>query len=104
MRALVWDGAALRYTQDHPRPELPAGWARLRVRCAGICSTDEQILQGYMGFEGVPGHEVVGEVCEGPPEWLGKRAVVEINFACGSCPACARGLGAETGARGAAAR
>lgn len=93
MQALVWDGAELRYTRDHPRPELPPGWARLRVRCAGICSTDEQILRGYMGFQGVPGHEMVGEVVEGSPEWLGKRAVVEINYACGTCDACRRGLG-----------
>jgi threonine dehydrogenase-like Zn-dependent dehydrogenase len=46
-----------------------------------------------MGFRGVPGHEFVGEVREGPPEWLGKRVVAEINFACGDCELCARELG-----------
>ncbi|MGE0709874.1 MAG: alcohol dehydrogenase catalytic domain-containing protein [Planctomycetota bacterium] len=93
MRALVWDGARLELRPDHPRPALPEGWARLRLRCAGICSTDQQILQGYMGFRGVPGHELVAEVSEGPAAWLGRRVTVEINFACGACPACARGLG-----------
>ena len=47
--------------------------ALIRVRLAGICSTDLQIFKGYMGFQGVPGHEFVGEVKEGPSELVGKR-------------------------------
>lgn len=93
MKALVWDGEALRLDPERARPEVRAGWARLKVRCAGICSTDEQILKGYMDFRGVPGHEFVGEVLEGPPEWVGRRVTCEINFACGECEACRRGLG-----------
>ena len=65
----------------------------MRVRLAGICSTDLQILAGYMGFTGVPGHEFVGEVVDGPAELAGQRVVGEINFACGRCPTCGRGLG-----------
>ena len=38
-----------------------------------------------MGFTGVPGHEFVGSVVEGPRVWLGQRVVGEINFGCGSC-------------------
>jgi threonine dehydrogenase-like Zn-dependent dehydrogenase len=45
-----------------------------------------------MGFTGVPGHEFVGSVCEGPREWIGKRVVGEINFGCGACDHCARDL------------
>jgi threonine dehydrogenase-like Zn-dependent dehydrogenase len=41
----------------------------------------------------VLGHEFVGEVEEGPAEWCGRRVVGEINFACGRCETCARGLG-----------
>jgi threonine dehydrogenase-like Zn-dependent dehydrogenase len=67
--------------------------ALVRVRLAGVCSTDLQILQGYMNFRGVPGHEFVGAVCEGPAELTGKRVVGEINFACGACESCRRGLG-----------
>jgi threonine dehydrogenase-like Zn-dependent dehydrogenase len=65
----------------------------VRVRLAGICSTDLQIFQGYMGFQGVPGHEWVGEVCAGPQAWIGQRVVGEINFACGQCTWCAQDLG-----------
>ena len=92
MRALVWDGSAAAVV-DHPEGPLPAGYARVRVRRAGVCSTDLQILRGYMGFRGVLGHELVGSVVEGPAEWLGRRVVAEINFACGACPSCAAGLG-----------
>ncbi len=46
-----------------------------------------------MGFQGVPGHEFVGEVYEGPANLIGQRVVGEINFACGACATCARGLG-----------
>ncbi|HEV8342222.1 MAG TPA: alcohol dehydrogenase catalytic domain-containing protein, partial [Candidatus Binatia bacterium] len=60
---------------------------------AGICSTDLQIFKGYMGFRGVPGHEFVGEVQEGPEDLVGKRVVGEINFSCGECEFCRRGLG-----------
>jgi threonine dehydrogenase-like Zn-dependent dehydrogenase len=45
-----------------------------------------------MGFKGVPGHEFVGSVIEGPAEFVGRRVVGEINFGCGACDACRRDL------------
>ena len=91
MRGLLWDGNHLRFIHDVPDPEVGADSALVRVHLAGICSTDLQILQGYMGFRGVPGHEFVGEVAHGPPDWLGQRVVGEINFACGRCLVCRAG-------------
>ena len=91
MRALVWDGDELRFVADAPEPNLVSGHAIVRVSRAGICSTDLQILQGYMGFRGVPGHEFVGEVIDGPEPWKKRRVVGEINFACGRCATCAAG-------------
>ena len=70
----------------------PNAFALVKVHLAGICSTDLQILKGYMGFTGVPGHEFVGSVSEGPREWIGKRVVGEINFGCGDCDNCRRDL------------
>jgi threonine dehydrogenase-like Zn-dependent dehydrogenase len=93
MRALVWDGKDLALQARVTEPEASAGRAVVRVRLAGICSTDLQIFKGYMGFRGIPGHEFVGEVVEGPAEWRGQRVVGEINFACGTCEYCARALG-----------
>lgn len=92
MRALVWDGTAARVTDRAP-PSIAAGMAVVEVRCAGICNTDLEITKGYMDFRGTLGHEFVGEVAEGPAAWRGRRVVGEINFACGRCSACARGLG-----------
>ncbi len=92
MRALHWDGQQLRLQQRYTNPSLRDGFALVRVRLAGICSTDLQIFKGYMAFAGVPGHEFVGEVSQGPAELMGKRVVGEINFACGTCDTCRKGL------------
>jgi threonine dehydrogenase-like Zn-dependent dehydrogenase len=91
VRALVWDGHALALA-DRPAPRPQDGWARVRVSLAGICSTDLQLLRGYMGFTGVPGHELVGVVEEGPAALVGRRVTGEINLACGRCAWCGRGL------------
>ena len=93
MKAAHWNGQRLAFDPHYPTPLADEQTARVRVHVAGICSTDLQIFQGYMGFTGVPGHEFVGEVIEGPAAWLGQRVVGEINFACEQCPTCAKGLG-----------
>ena len=41
-----------------PLPKLRPGWVLIRVRLAGICNTDIEILRGYHGFQGIPGHEL----------------------------------------------
>ncbi|MBI3798385.1 MAG: alcohol dehydrogenase catalytic domain-containing protein [Deltaproteobacteria bacterium] len=94
MQALHWDGQRLQVNTSYPMPPVADQATTLvRVRLAGICSTDLQIFKGYMGFVGVPGHEFVGEVSEGPAHLIGQRVVAEINFACGTCETCLQGLG-----------
>ena len=45
-----------------------------------------------MGFQGVLGHEFVGEVLAAPdPALVGRRVVGEINAACGTCGTCSVG-------------
>lgn len=74
------------------RPRLRSGEARLGLRLGGVCATDLELVKGYMGFEGVLGHEFVAEVLDAPePSLVGKRVVGEINAACGSCPTCLAG-------------
>jgi len=95
MLAAVVHGKSLRL-QKKPLPRLAPGWALVRVRLAGICNTDLEILRGYHNFRGTPGHEFVGEVVRTMPprgqsqkaaeSWIGKRVVGEINVTC-------RGLG-----------
>ncbi|MCS7024431.1 MAG: alcohol dehydrogenase catalytic domain-containing protein [Bryobacteraceae bacterium] len=77
-----------------PLPQRRPGHALLRMRLAGICSTDLHLQRGYYGFSGRPGHEFVAEVVEcDQSQWLGKRVVGEINLACRQCDWCARRLG-----------
>lgn len=73
------------------RPRVSRGEALVKVRYAGICSTDLEILKGYMDFSGVPGHEFVGTV-ETPRSLAGRRVTGEINVSCGRCELCRRGL------------
>lgn len=77
-----------------PRPRRREGWALLRLRLGGICNTDLELVRGYYGFRGTPGHEFVADVVEADSAGLaGQRVVGEINAACGECEWCLRGLG-----------
>lgn len=80
--------------REVPKPRRPEGYALIRLLCAGICNTDLELLRGYYGFTGIPGHEFVGEVVAADnPRLLGRRVVGEINLACRRCDWCKRGLG-----------
>ncbi len=74
-------------------PQLQSGTALIRVLYSGVCNTDLEILQGYLNFQGILGHEFVGvvEACS-DESWSGKRVVGEINCGCGICSFCRRGL------------
>ena len=92
MRALTYIDR-LRLETSYPEPERSPGEALLRVRVAGICATDLELIRGYMNFEGVLGHEFVAEVVEADtPVLVGRRVVGEINCPCRECPTCAEGL------------
>src|SRR6202521_942824 len=90
-----------------PQPRLRPGWALVRVRLAGICNTDTEILRGYHNFHGTLGHEFVGDVVgvasARDKSWIGRRVVGEINLACAGlgfrqvgirkpCSYCRRGI------------
>src|SRR4051812_716843 len=92
MRALVFD-KALSFLPRHPEPNAASGDTLLRVRRAGVCATDLEIVRGYMGFRGVLGHEFVADVVSSADKsFVGKRVVGEINVVCGRCDLCVSGL------------
>jgi threonine dehydrogenase-like Zn-dependent dehydrogenase len=93
VRALVLGDAGLRLDAAYPDPEPRDDEALVRVLVAGICGTDLEMLRGYKGFRGVPGHEFVGVVerCDSDAELVGARVVAEINVGCGRCARCRRG-------------
>ncbi len=90
MKACVFDGKAVRIDPDYPDPSPAAGEAVVRIRLAGVCRTDLEIVKGYMHFTGVLGHEFVGTALGGKHE--GRRVVGEINCVCGRCDMCRAGL------------
>ena len=102
MRALVFRDGSLTLDHNYPMPAPRAGEALIRVLLAGICNTDLEIVCGYMGFQGVLGHEFVGvvEAIYGAPtqnqyaHLLGQRVVGDINAACyrPDCYYCQRGM------------
>src|SRR3977135_3640213 len=106
MLAAVTRRNLLRLRQNR-KPRLRPGWALVRVRLAGICNTDVEILRGYHSFEGTLGHEFVGDVAgvadARHKDWIGRRVVGEINLTCSGlgfrhpgqrkmCSYCRRGI------------
>ena len=87
MQALWLEERALEVREDVPHPAPGPGEALIRVRVAGVCNTDLELVRGYYPYTGIPGHEFVGVVESAPewPAWEGQRVVGEINAVCGAC-------------------
>ena len=104
MLAFIVQGRRL-VARKKPLPKLRKGWALIRVRLAGICNTDVEILRGYHNFRGTPGHEFLGEVADvrgvsnaAKKRSMGQSVCGEINISCSAhglkpvCDFCRRGL------------
>lgn len=79
--------------------DLPPGHALVRVKAAGLCHTDIDVLHARYGtgaFPLVPGHEFSGEVIAVAEDVTsvrpGSRIAVDPNLPCGHCSACNKGL------------
>lgn len=83
----------LRY-EEVPDPECPPGWALVRVKAAGICSSDipRIFTKGTYHFPTIPGHEFSGIVEQvGSPEdqcWVGKPVGIFPLIPCRTCGQC----------------
>lgn len=84
---------------DIPVGNIPPGHALVRVKAAGLCHTDIDVLHARYGdgaFPLVPGHEFAGEVVKVAEDVTGlrsgSRVAVDPNLPCGQCRACKRGL------------
>ena len=90
MRALMLDPSGTLTLGERETP-APAAECLVRVLAAGICGTDLELMRGYAGFSGVPGHEFVGLVEDAPAAdraWIGTRVTGEITVGCGACDGC----------------
>ena len=70
-------------------PSADSG-VKVHVTLAGICRTDIELAEGYMGgVEGTLGHEFVGRLSDSVDGiTAGTRVVGEINCGCGDCSWC----------------
>ncbi len=95
---------ALQISQPHlksictlPDPEPSEGWARVKVRAAGLCRTDLELLEGTIrvDYPITPGHEWSGVVdkvgSRADAEWLGRRVTANNEVTCLKCYYCRRG-------------
>lgn len=91
MKATCFDGKNMKYDDNYPDPK--SGEVLVKVNLAGICGTDLEILDGYMKYNGILGHEFVGTVEKADnSELIGKRVVGEINAGCRKCESCQKGM------------
>ena len=83
----------LRY-EDVPMPECPQGWAIIKVKATGICSSDvpRVFTKGTYHFPTIPGHEfsgIVHSVAEPDYAYLvGKPVGVFPLIPCRQCESC----------------
>lgn len=83
--------------EERPLPDTPAGWALVRVKAAGICSSDigRIFTKGTYHFPTVPGHEFSGVVERvgdaADAAWVGRRVSVFPLIPCRACDQCAAG-------------
>jgi threonine dehydrogenase-like Zn-dependent dehydrogenase len=94
LKAVVFDGSLS--CRDVPMPE-EGGSVILSVVKAGICGTDLAIASGTYPVKTplILGHEIFGMVRTAPrsgSNLTGRRAVTEINVACGRCDFCKAGM------------
>lgn len=102
MKALIYNGERIIYQDDdlceaeyYPRP------IRIKIKLAGICSTDLKIVDGkyynktLLKLNGILGHEGCGHVAQAAPDSLfknGDHVVFETVFPCHKCDSCIRSL------------
>lgn len=91
MKAAVFDGKNISLLANYP--ESNSEETLVKITLAGICGTDLEILDGYMDYHGILGHEFVGVVIKSQnKDLIGKRVVGEINVGCGKCNSCEDGM------------
>ena len=94
MKAYVLKGIADLQYSDVNIPKVAQGWALVKVRACGICSSDVPriFVKGTYHFPTIPGHEFSGEVVavgdELDKKWINKRVSVFPLIPCKECASC----------------
>jgi threonine dehydrogenase-like Zn-dependent dehydrogenase len=88
MKALRFSEKEGLRVEDVEIPKPSPSEALIKISRCGVCSTDFQIIDGYVpGFNHTLGHEFVGVVTESPSDlsFSNCRVVGEINCKCSEC-------------------
>jgi threonine dehydrogenase-like Zn-dependent dehydrogenase len=93
MKALVLESNGSLVIKEVPEPELPAGWALVKVDAAGICGSDlpRAFDGGAYHYPLIMGHEFSGTAVETPSGGAipaGTRVAVIPLVPCRRCEAC----------------
>ncbi len=95
MKAIILDGKRHAYPVERPIPEPKPGCALVRVKAAGICGTDLELLyHADKQSDIIPGHEVSGvvEQVNGCTEFKpGDRVFINCHITCHECEHCKAG-------------
>lgn len=95
MKAIVYEGANTIAVKDVPMPQVPEGWALVKVSHAGICGTDLNIYGGTHPRAKAPlimGHEFSGRLVEDTARFpKGTRVTAYPLLSCGQCEPCRTG-------------
>ena len=97
MKAYVLHGVGQLSYDSIPMPECPEGWALVRVKAAGICSSDisRVFTKGTYHFPTIPGHEFSGVVeavgNSADARLIGKSVGVFPLIPCRKCAQCQQG-------------
>lgn len=92
MKALVFSAPNEMVIREAPRPSAGSGEVVLRIDAVGICGSDMHAYHGHDPRRIPPmilGHELAGEVIEGPG--VGRRVTANPLITCGSCDYCVQG-------------
>lgn len=94
MKAYVLHAVNKLQYDDINKPDCPDGWAIVKVKAAGICSSDiaRVFTKGTYHFPTIPGHEFAGIVdsvsSEEDKELVGKHVGIFPLIPCRECPQC----------------
>lgn len=94
MKAYVLHEIGKLVYEDYEIPQCKPGWAIVKVKAAGICSSDipRIFTKGTYHFPTIPGHEfsgIVSSVGDSKDEqWIGKRVGVFPLIPCFKCEQC----------------
>ena len=76
-------------------PKLSETEATIKIAGCGVCHTDLSFWHdGVRTKKEMPltlGHEISGEVVDGPSNWLGKNVIIPAVLPCGNCELCNKG-------------